>query len=117
MPAAMSRAITGSGATNNLAATTTFGPLIVQGRRLSIQASWTGTPTGTFALQTSFDGANWATVPGAAAEFTANGQTQPAGGAGSAMWSWYNVPGTMLRLLYTATSGTGTATLVAVYGD
>lgn len=113
---ATARPLNGSGATDNLGASTAFGPFPVRGRRLSVQATWTGTPTGTFALQCSFDGTNWTTVPGAAAEFTANSQAQPAGSASSAIWTWYNVPGSLLRIAYARTSGTGTATLRGTYG-
>lgn len=81
----------------------------VKNRRLSIKASWTGTPTGVVSLQTSFDGgATFDPVPGASAEFTNNGNAQPTGGVGSAVWNFINVPGGLWRLLYTATSGTGT---------
>ena len=115
---ANARAVQGLGVASNLpsSGTAIFGPFPVNGRRLSIQASWTGTPTGTFALQCSFDGATYVTVPGASAEFTANSQAQPAGGASSAIWNWSNVPGSMARLLYTATSGTGTLTARAAQG-
>lgn len=115
---ATQRPLSGSGVASNLpsSGTAVFGPFPVAGRRLSIQATWTGTPTGTFALQCAFDGTNYATVPGAAAEFTANSQAQPAGGAGSAIWNWVNVPGNMARILYTATSGTGTLTVRAAQG-
>ena len=113
---ATARPLSGSGIAGNLGATSVYGPFPVNGRRLSIQATWTGTPTGTFALQCSFDGVNFVTIPGAAAEFTANGNAQPAGGAGSATWNWSNVPGTLARLLYTATSGTGQLTARAAQG-
>ncbi len=115
MTAATARPLPGSGVAANLGADALF-PAPVQGRRLSVSAAWTGTPTGTFSLETSFDGTNWYAVPGAAAEFTANGNAQPAGGASSAVWNWYNVPGTMVRIKYARTSGTGTATLRAAYG-
>ncbi len=117
---ATARPLSGSGSASNLpsSGTAVFGPFPVAGRRLSVQAVWTGTPTGTFALQCSFDGqATWTTVPGAAAEFTANSQAQPAGGSGSAVWNWSNVPGNMCRILYTATSGTGTLTIRATQGS
>lgn len=117
MESVSARQVKGSGASNNLAASTTFGPITVRGARLTIAASWTGTPTGTFALQASPDGVTWTTVPGAAAEFTSNSQSQPAGGAGSAWWTWYGLPGTLLQLVYTATSGTGTVTLWSMQGD
>lgn len=116
MSAATARPLPGSGVVNNLAGTTYFGPSPVQGRRLSVSASWTGTPTGVFSLETSFDGVNYYPVPGASAEFTATGNAQPAGGASSAVWNWYNVPGTLVRVKYTFTSGTGTGTLRAAYG-
>lgn len=115
MTAATARPLSGSGVAANLGADALF-PVPVQGRRLSVSASWTGTPTGTFSLETSFDGQTWYAVPGAAAEFTANGQAQPAGGAGAAVWNWFNVPGSQVRLKYTRTSGTGTATLRAAFG-
>ena len=112
------RQLPGSGVANNLAAGATFGPVPLQHARLSIIAVWTGTPTGTFALQTSADGGGaWVTVPGASAEFTSNGQAQPAGSSGSAVWTWYGVPGQTVRLQYTYTSGTGTLTVYASQGD
>ncbi len=116
---ATARPLANSGTANNLPAsgTAVFGPWPVAGRRLSVQASWTGTPTGTFKLQCSFNGGAFVDVPGASAEFTANSQAQPAGGAGSAVWNWVNVPGNMVRLLYTATSGTGTLTVTAAQGS
>ena len=107
------RALSGSGTANNLSASTTFGPLAVAGRQLSVGATWTGTPTGTFSLEHTFDGTTWRVVPGASAEFTANGQAQPAGAAGSAVWTWVNLPGQQVRLVYTRTGGTGTLTVHA----
>lgn len=117
MSIATARKLLNSGATDNLGATGTFGPLPIQGRRLSVYASWTGTPTGTFALECSFDGQTWAVVPGAAAEFTANSQLQPAGGASSAVWNWSNIPGNMARIKYTRSGGTGTLIIRAASGD
>jgi hypothetical protein len=110
------RALSGSGVAANLGATNYFGPFPVRLSRLSVQASWTGTPTGVFSLECSFDGTTYTTVPGAAAEFTANSQAQPAGGAGSAVWNWSNVPGNMVRIKYTSTSGTGTLVIRAAMG-
>lgn len=110
MDQAIVRPLPGSGTASNLASSTTFGPIPVRGRQLSIIAAWTGTPTGTFDLQCSVDGATWASVPGASAEFTSNSQSQPAGSAGSAIWTWFGVPGGSVRLSYTATGGTGTLT-------
>lgn len=104
--------LTGAGVADsgNMAATFQTRGLPVHGRRLSICASWTGTPTGTFSLECLFQDLVWRTVPGAAAEFTANSQIQPAGGTGSAVWNWSNIPGSKWRLVYTASSGTGTLT-------
>jgi hypothetical protein len=113
---ATARPLANSGVAANLGASGTFGPFPVQGRRLSIQAVWTGTPTGTFALECSFDGATYTVVPGAATEFTSNNQAQPAGSASSAVWNWSNVPGNLARIRYTATSGTGTLTIRAAQG-
>lgn len=113
-----SRAFPNSGVANNLTENATFGPIPLQGARLSIHASWTGTAAGTFSLQSSADGnKTWVTVPGAAAEFTANGQTQPSGGPGSAIWTWYGVPGQTVRLFFTLTGGLGTLTAYATQGD
>ena len=81
---ATARTLTGSGVAANLGDHAVFG-FPVAGRRLSVQATWTGTPTGTFSLECSFDGTTYTAVPGAAAEFTANSQAQPAGGASSAI--------------------------------
>ncbi len=91
--------------------TQTSQALPVKNRHLSIDASWTGTPTGVFSLQCSFDsGATWRTVPGASVEFTANGNAQPAGSASSAVWNFVNVPGGAWRISYAAGSNTSTAT-------
>lgn len=115
---ATQRAIPGSGVAANLGASANFGPIIVQGRRLSIVAAWSGTPSGTFALQTTFDnGTTWTTVPGASVEFTLNGQAQPGGSAGSAVWNWSNVPGTQVRLAWTRSSGTGQLDARASWGE
>lgn len=115
---AIQRPLPGQGISGNLAATGSFGPMPVAGRRLSVVAQWTGTPTGTFSLEATWDGgATWQTVPGAAAEFTANSQTQPGGSASSAVWNWSNVPGNMVRLRYTASGGTGQLNGRFAWGD
>ncbi len=114
------RPLSGSGTANNLPAsgTATFGPIPISAARLTLTASWTGTPTGSFSLQyLDPDGVTWRTVPGASTEFTSNSQSQPAGSAGSAAWTWYGVPGGQARLSYAATSGTGTLYVVATQGD
>ncbi len=118
MPLATSRAWGNSGAANLLGNTTAiFGPTPVAGKRLSLEVAWTGTPTGVLTLECSFDGQVWRTIPGATAQFTAGGQAQPAGTASSGVYNWVNVPGQMVRLKYTRTSGTGTATVRGVYGE
>ena len=101
--------LTGAGTSNtgDMAATFQTRPLPVQGRRLSITGAWTSTPTGTFTLECLFQDGVWRTVPGAAAEFTANGQAQPAGSASSGVWNWSNIPGSQWRLVYTRSSGSG----------
>lgn len=108
------RPLTGANAPDpgTMTGTATFNTrgLPVAGRRLSIAASWSGTPTGTFTLQCLFADGTWRTVPGAAAEFTANGQAHPAGSASSAVWNWSNIPGAQWRLSYTNASGSGTLT-------
>lgn len=114
-----SRALRGSGVADNMGSgvPALFGPSPVAGKRVSIEARWTGTPTGTFSLECSFDGSLWRSIPGAAPEFTKDGNAQPAGADGVAIWNWTNVPGVMLRVVYTRTSGTGTLTLRAAYGE
>jgi len=114
---ATSRPLANSGVATNLAQSAVFGPFPIAGRRLSIQATWTGTPTGTFSLECSFNGGPYVTVPGASAEFTANSQAQPAGAGGSAVWNWSNVPGNMAQIRYTRASGTGALTITAAQGS
>lgn len=89
----------------------------VRGRRLSIAASWTDTPTGSFSLEYKKPDGTAAAVPGASAEFTASGNAQPAGSASAALWNWSNVPAAEVRITYTRSSGTGTATLNPVFGE
>ena len=86
---------------------------------LSIQASWTGAPVGTFTVQVSNDIVplapttsnpvgpdpaanviNWSTYTGSAVVTT--------GTAGNWMWITQLAPYKWVRLSYTATSGTGT---------
>lgn len=90
----------------SLAATINFDAMPVIGSRLSLYLSATGTPTGTFKLQSSFDNVNWIDTPNASTEFT----SQPAGAAYSILCNWSNVPGSLWRLVYTRSGGTGTLT-------
>jgi hypothetical protein len=76
--------------------------------------TWTGTPTGTFALETRVAGGPWAVVPGAAAAWT----TQPGGAAQASpiYVNWVNVPGDEFRITY-AGAGAGTVTAHIGFGD
>lgn len=82
--------------------------------RLSGDFSWTGTPTGTIALESRIAGGTWGTVPDSSAEFT----TQPAGAAQAApiKCNWYNLPGDEFRFTYTGTAN-GTITANIAFGD
>jgi hypothetical protein len=75
--------------------------------------TWTGTPTGTLALQFRTAGGPWLEVPGSAAAFT----VQPAGAPGGPLaCNWVNVPGTEFRVVY-AGAGGGTITANVGFGD
>lgn len=66
----------------------------------SIQAVWTGTPTGTIKLQQSNDASNWTDISGA---------SQATGGAaGSVCFNLNLAPMKYVQLVYTRTSGSGT---------
>lgn len=79
---------------------------------LSIQAIWTGTPTGTLKIQTS-------NIPGQApaggnptgittwTDYTGTSQSLT-GSAGDFVWRFTFMPDTWARLVYTASSGSGT---------
>jgi hypothetical protein len=86
--------------------------------RMSAAFTWTGTPTGTFALQCRMAGGTWDEVPGAAAEFTTSPNAQPAGGASTTPTTvnFSVVPGTEYRFVYTG-SGAGTVTCNIAQGD
>jgi hypothetical protein len=66
--------------------------------RASIQAVWTGTPTGAIKLQQSNDGANWS-------EFT--GTEQPVAGTADNFTWLFDTASAFVRVVYTRTSGTG----------
>lgn len=68
-----------------------------------IQCKWTGTPTGTLAVQVSLDPVHlgWQTVT-----FSPS-PTQPAGAAGSNYFTLNQTGAAYIRLIYTAGSSTG----------
>lgn len=107
----------GSGIPGNMNTSGLFGPMPVQGRQLSLECAWTGTPVGAFSLECTFDGTTWRTVPGALIEFTMNENELPAGTDGGLVCNWYNVPGQMLRLRYGATSGQGTLIVRGIFAE
>lgn len=70
-----------------------------------LQAVWTGTPTGTFKVQTSGDPddappTNWDDYP--------ESEVAVAGAAGSQSWDIVKTGASWARLVYTNASGTGT---------
>jgi len=73
----------------------------------TIQAAWTGTPTGNFTIQVSNDAdnatpTNWTTLPSS---------TQAAGGGvGSYVWYLDTIGYAHVRFVYTRSSSTGTVT-------
>lgn len=82
---------------------------------VAIQLDWTGTPTGVFAVQTSVDHAEdnlgnpsvvgtWINIPLSAA-ITASGAPD------DAHISLNQLPGSYIRVVYTATSGAGTLSM------
>lgn len=66
----------------------------------SIEATWTGTPTGNISLQASNDGVNY---------YQISGTSQATGGAaGGFLWNVSNAGYLYVQLYYAFTSGTGT---------
>lgn len=88
---------------------------------LSYDISWTGTPTGTFAIQVSNtyrqspsgvveNAGNWNTLPTASFQGT---YPVPSGSAGNGFLDVVGTEAAAIRFVYTAVSGTGTLTVVA----
>lgn len=73
---------------------------------ISVQSTYTGTPTGTLKLQCSNDGVTFSDVPTATVSL--------AGAAGSTLWNIPDAYYRFVRISYTATSGTGSVTSVLV---
>lgn len=67
----------------------------------AIQAVYTGSPVGTLKLQSSNDGTNWDDIAGSTVAVSA---------AGSQTWNYTGAGFGKVRLVYTATSGTGSLT-------
>jgi hypothetical protein len=89
----------------------------VRGGGVSIGGAIVGTATGTFTLQGSDDGVTPLGISGAAAEFTNAPNAQPAGGNIAVDWNFSEVPNSLIRILYTATSGTSTFSYRVVWRD
>lgn len=64
----------------------------------SIQAVWTGSPTGNLSIQISNDNINWSTYTGSSTAVS---------GAGNFMWNLLTTPYPWVRVIYTASGGTG----------
>jgi hypothetical protein len=83
---------------------------------IGIQISWTGTTTGTFAIQASNDAVlpfnGGAPTGGTWSTYTVTSPPTPAGTAGNGIITVNQFPFAFIRLAYTATSGTGTITAV-----
>lgn len=75
-----------------------------RGTRYCIQAVWTGTasPVGTFTIQGSNDNVNWTTI---------SNSSVAVNGAGNVMWR-DNADYKFVRVVYTATSGGSTDTVL-----
>lgn len=78
---------------------------IIGWAHFSLMLKWTGTPTGTFKLQASNDFQNvddWEDVTGSSFAV--------AGAAGQLVFNYDTAPFRWIRVVYTATSGSGTLT-------
>ena len=68
---------------------------------VGIMASWTGTPTGTFAVQVSVDTVTWVPI-------TLSPAITASGSADQAYFELNQLSAPYIRLVYTASSGSGT---------
>ena len=103
-------------------ATSITGPATIIQRLpgISYDISWTGTPTGTFQVQvsntystsqngTEASSGNWTTLPAGAFQGT---YPVPSGSPGNGFLDVVGTEAYAVRLVYTASSGTGTLTVV-----
>lgn len=74
---------------------------------IAVQLVWTGTPTGTLAVQVSMDEVTWTAIPFDPVI------TQPAGSSGACFICLNQLASPFLRVIYTRSSGTGTLTAKA----
>lgn len=84
-----------------------FKPELVD--RLRIFLAWTGTPAGTFDVQSSSGGADIG-GPGIVASIPLSAVITPAGSPDSASIDLREIPDKWIRIAYTATGGSGTLT-------
>lgn len=71
----------------------------------ALQASWTGTPTGTLSVEGSIDGINYSDIG-------ASIPTQPAGAAGSVLLNLVDLQFRYARMSYTNATGSGGLTVM-----
>lgn len=94
----------------DISVTVTSNPVDVTGiNGVSLSAVYTGSPVGVIKLQASVDnGANWSDV--ASSSFSISS-------AGVFIWNYAPVAVPLLRVVYTATSGTGALTVTVFKKD
>jgi len=81
----------------------------------SVSATWTGTPNGTFVLQTSNEITTGTALPSSGSFDDISGSSLAVTAAGQQTWV-FNQPyyAKWFRIKYTATSGTGTITAASI---
>jgi len=73
---------------------------------IGFQIVWTGTPSGTFDAQGSFDGITWASI-------TLSNVITASGSAGNGLIDMFGLSFPKLRLVYNPTGSTGTLNVIA----
>ena len=88
-------------------------------KTISFEASWTGTPTGAFTLETANNSSDTVGAPmtqtaamGGSPDANPFVASQPAGSAGGVFLDNIKTAALLLFVVYTKTSGTGTATAI-----